>query len=222
MKNSKGFTLVELMAVLVILALIATLAFPNFSKLTENAKSNYDVSTKIMLKNAARMYVTNNTAEVEKYLQNNGSSYCLPVGKLVAYEYLDSEIDLKDKDGNPVEDNACIVITKSGKTYQYDTSLVQKADGDYRPPVITITGTGCKSVMSVNSYTDFDNNCTVKAVDNINTNTKIFKPIKEKETDSNLSKVVVQENNKIFITYSATDSANNKSVPLQVQLTLPE
>lgn len=219
MKNSKGFTLVELMAVLVILALIITLAFPNFSDLASKAKSNYDASTKVMVKNAARMYVTNNTAEVEKNLQSNGGSYCIPIGKLIAYEYLDS--DIKDKNGNSIDDNKCVAITKSGKTYQYDTSLTQTVTGDFKPPVITITGTGCKSVMSVNSYADFDNNCTVKAVDNIDS-AKIFKQIKEKESDSKLSKVVVQENNKIFITYSAIDSSNNKSVPLQVQLTLPE
>lgn len=38
MRNSEGFTLIELMIVVVILALLATIAIPNFIKLTDRAK----------------------------------------------------------------------------------------------------------------------------------------------------------------------------------------
>ena len=220
MKNNKGLTLVELMAVLVIMALLMTLAFPNVSELTNKAKSNYDRTTQILIKSAAKMYVSNNIQEIETALQNsNTHSYCLPIGKLIAYEYLDA--DLKNLDNQSINHKKCIIITKNNEAYQYNLDSSQEDDGDFLPPVITITGDGCSSTMSVNSYTVFDSSCTVKASDNIDS-TKTFKPIKEKETDNKLSKVVIQEDDKIFIKYNATDTSGNKSIPLQVQLTITE
>lgn len=223
MKNNKGFTLVELMAVLVIMALLMAVAFPNFTDLSNKVQSNYSRSSQILIKNAAKMYVNNNKQEVENSIQKNGN-YCLPIGKLIAYEYLDAEAVSEVK----ISDNKCIVVTKNETNYQYNLNSSELATGDYLPPVITITGANCKSVMNVNSYTDFDSTCTIKVSDNVNS-TKTFKPIKEKEQELltnndeiKLSKVVVQQKNKIFITYSAEDTTGNKALPLQVQLILPE
>lgn len=222
MKNKKGFTLTELLAVLVILALIMTLAFPNFSDFTTKAKSNYDRSTQILIRSAAKMYVNNNIEEIEIALKTS-NSYCLPIGKLVAYEYLDS--DLKDSKNQNIPENRCVYVTKSGKNYEYrigtSSSEIISSSIDYKPPIINIVGTNCKNVMNVNSYTDFDNTCTIRVTDNKDA-TKTFKPIKEKETDNKLSKVVTQDKNKIFITYNAKDAAGNKSLPLQIELELPE
>lgn len=228
MKNKKGFTLVELLAVLVIMALLMTLAFPNFSSLTSKAKSNYDSSTKVLLRSAAKMYVSNNRQEVDEYLKSN-TKYCLPVGKLIAYEYLDS--DIKDVSENVIPNNKCINITKNGDDYLYnvDTNDTINSSADYLPPIITITGSNCKTIMNISSIDEF-NQCIVKATDDRDA-AKTFKNIREKEeilseerrkTEMVLDKTVVQEDNKIFVYYNATDSSGNKSISLQVQLTLPE
>ena len=223
MKNKKGFTLTELLAVLVILALLMTLAFPNFANLTSKAKANYDRSSQVLIKSAAKMYVNNNLEEVKKSIQEKGS-YCLPIGKLVAYEYLDA--DLKKANNQPFDNDECIIVTKTEQTYQYNLDSNIKATGDYLPPIITITGTNCKSIMDVNSYTEFDNNCKVKATDNVNS-AKEFKKIKENEllaqgNEMSLRKTVFEEKNKIYIIYDATDSSGNKALPLKVELILPE
>lgn len=228
MKNKKGFTLTELLAVLVILALLMTLAFPNFSDLTSKAKSNYDRSTQVLIKSAARMYVNNNINDVEKQIANRSDNKtCIPIGKLIAYEYLDSEI--KNSDHSNIDGRNCVVVTKTiqnGSTkYSYEVSSTQKASNygitDYLPPVITITGTNCKSVMNISSIDDY-NRCVVSVSDDKQSGTKTFQNLKIKETDSSLSKTIVQEGNKIFISYNAIDSSGNKAIPLQVQLTLPE
>ena len=56
-KNKKGFTLVELLAVIVILALLMILAMPSILKLTENAKySAFQTALKKMVNTAETTY----------------------------------------------------------------------------------------------------------------------------------------------------------------------
>ena len=99
MKKNKGFTLVELLGVLVITMLLLLLAFPNFSNLTNKAKSNYDSTTRVLIKSAATMYVNNNMQKIENAINNSQDGIiCIPLGTLVANEYLDS--DLEDSQGN--------------------------------------------------------------------------------------------------------------------------
>ena len=137
MKKKKGFTLIELLAVLVVLALIMAVSFPNFASLKDTAKENYERSTQIFLRRAAEMYVNNNPEII-----GDGNNVCIQVGKLVALEYLDSE--LKTKNGNPIPMDQCvrvnkIVDTESGKTeYKYSVTYNDTQSGDYYPPLITM------------------------------------------------------------------------------------
>ena len=48
MKNKKGFTLVELLAVMTLLLIITMLAYPNFAKLSTKVKNKFDYSTKLL------------------------------------------------------------------------------------------------------------------------------------------------------------------------------
>jgi len=63
-KNEKGFTLVELLAVIVILALIALIAYPNVAKIISNAKKNTKKIQFASLKDAAETYVARHAAEL--------------------------------------------------------------------------------------------------------------------------------------------------------------
>lgn len=235
MNNKKGFTLSELLAVLVILSLLMTLSFPNLSNLSDTAKSNYDNATKIILRSAASMYVNNNKEEVNQDIQKNGKT-CIPIGKLVAYEYLDSEIE--DLKGTKMSDDHCIIVTMQSDNnkirYNYDiqekTNTPQKATGDYLPPIIKLKNKSsieCKEVMNITNIDEYTNNCEIEVTDNVDEKTS-FQNIKLNEEQFNndrsikLYKVVNQEQNKVFIIYNATDSSGNKALPLQVQLVLPE
>jgi len=56
-KNRKGFTLIELIVVLAVLAIIMAIAVPRFLGVQEEAKKNADVSTAAMMAKAAELYV---------------------------------------------------------------------------------------------------------------------------------------------------------------------
>jgi prepilin-type N-terminal cleavage/methylation domain-containing protein len=64
MKTNKGFTLVELLAVIVILAIILVIAIPNIMKIIDKAKLDANIKSEDMLLNAAKKYMVNNFAKV--------------------------------------------------------------------------------------------------------------------------------------------------------------
>jgi prepilin-type N-terminal cleavage/methylation domain-containing protein len=76
--NKKGFTLVELLAVIVILGILATLLVPSIFKMVRNAKENsYNVLIESFEENA-KLYVSRHRDEIENYLdQYNYYSFTL-------------------------------------------------------------------------------------------------------------------------------------------------
>jgi type IV pilus assembly protein PilA len=56
-KNEKGFTLVELIVVMAVLAVISAIAVPRFLGVQEDAKVEADYSTAAMLGKAAELYL---------------------------------------------------------------------------------------------------------------------------------------------------------------------
>ncbi len=64
-KNEKGFTLVELIVVMAVLAVISAIAVPRFLGVQEDAKLEADYATAAMLGKAAELYLVNdeNTTE---------------------------------------------------------------------------------------------------------------------------------------------------------------
>lgn len=56
-KNKKGFTLVELIVVLAVLAVISAIAVPRFLEVQENAKLDADYAVGAMLGKAAELYL---------------------------------------------------------------------------------------------------------------------------------------------------------------------
>jgi type IV pilus assembly protein PilA len=88
MKNNKGFTLVELLAVIVILAVILLIAVPNVFGIIDKSRSDTLVSNAKMMASAARLKVTTTP------------SY-LPSANLKVKSILLTDLDLEKMDRDP-------------------------------------------------------------------------------------------------------------------------
>ena len=64
--NNKGFTLVELLAVLVILVAIMSIAIPSISSSLERSKGKQEESKHKILESAAELYVTDHRNSITK------------------------------------------------------------------------------------------------------------------------------------------------------------
>lgn len=62
MRNQDGFTLVELIVVMAIIALLAALAVPKFMGIVDDSKTKADQANRDMLNSAKDLYETNENA----------------------------------------------------------------------------------------------------------------------------------------------------------------
>jgi type IV pilus assembly protein PilA len=119
LKNQRGLTLVELLAVVVILGIIAAIAVPNIGKLISKTEDDAKVAEGIQIINAAKIY-----ANSSKLTFNASDAATLTETQLASY--LDNL-----KDGT-----FTVTVKKVSGKYQYSLSnhssldLVDKADWD--------------------------------------------------------------------------------------------
>ena len=90
--NNKGFTLVELLAVLVILIAITSIAIPTINSSLGRSKEKQNIQKQKILESAAELYVAEH--------KNSFSGECISLQVLKEGNYVDDEA-IKDADGKP-------------------------------------------------------------------------------------------------------------------------
>lgn len=116
--NNNGFTLVELLAVIVILITIMSIAIPTISSSLERSKEKQNKEKIKTIEAAAELYVTDNKNEIFNTLTSltsgdeEGKECKINLDQLV--DYLDEE-DLKDADGEELSG----VILYDGSSIEY-------------------------------------------------------------------------------------------------------
>ena len=130
---NKGFTLVELLAVLFILSVITVVAVPNVIITNKKTKENDINQFKKTVENAAEVYVeTHLSLDWVKKLKTNGGYYCISVKDLIDTEgNMESANLLNPNLKNPENDtevsklDVSVLVTKNDDgeiLYEYKNS----------------------------------------------------------------------------------------------------
>ncbi|WP_413526865.1 competence type IV pilus major pilin ComGC [Marinilactibacillus psychrotolerans] len=90
-KKENGFTLVELLAVLVILGIIVAIAIPAVGNIIENAEKSANESEQELIIDAARLY----------FIENDGNE--VDVDTLISEGYLENQGEDSDLTGTVTE-----------------------------------------------------------------------------------------------------------------------
>lgn len=115
MKN-KGFTLIELVASIVIITIIALLAFPAIINVLNNSQRQLDQSVKKILISSAEKYVKDNIDNFPKPLEGEKNNDTLiEISKLEHDGYI--EKSFYDRYCEIQNDN--VIVTATEKAYKY-------------------------------------------------------------------------------------------------------
>lgn len=91
----RGFTLVELLSVIVIISLLTAFAFPKIVDFVNNLTGKTDEVVINMVNSAVELYISENKSSYPKI---NGNSYCVDLQQLIEEEYLKAPIKISDED----------------------------------------------------------------------------------------------------------------------------
>lgn len=116
--DRRGFTLVELLAVLAILIAIMAIAIPTISSSLERTKAKQNESRYEMIESAAELYVADHKNAIYNSLGASGSDKCyIVIGDI---NYLTAE-EMQDADGGDLSDKY-VIFTKPS-TYEYSDEI---------------------------------------------------------------------------------------------------
>ncbi len=127
-KDQKGFTLMEVLTVVIILVVLATIAIPTVSSIIKKTRQRYYTALEGNLKVAAMDYYSDNRSERPKY---NLSTNQVSLATLVENQYMKDEV--VDASGNATCASSYVRVLKEAEgKYEYTTCLVCK---DYKSDV---------------------------------------------------------------------------------------
>lgn len=118
MKNEKGFTLAELLAVITILGILASMAIASTQGILKKSKTSYLDSQNKMMVLAAKTYYAEYRSRLPRTV---GSMREVKLQTLIDLKYIDL---VKDEKGNPcsaegLEKSKVVVKKVSDKEYRY-------------------------------------------------------------------------------------------------------
>ena len=124
--NKKGFTLAELLGVIVLLGILATVAFPPLLNQLNKSKEKLSGATLKVLGTAAEQYIDDHSSS---YPIKEGKTYCISLETLVNYNYLKSPI-MDASTGEEISEKDNYIKFKINKFNDYDYELTTNCSED--------------------------------------------------------------------------------------------
>ena len=155
--KKKGFTLVELLAVIVILSLVLVIAVPSVNKYIKQSKEKaYDAQISTIIE-AAQAYASANSGLLprkEEFVVK------ITLGQLKSSGLIKEEVK-NPNDDKYFDDALTIEIKKKGETYNYDIveSTITTRDGE-KSPIINLNGSPMVTYNLNATYTELGASAT--------------------------------------------------------------
>lgn len=124
--NKKGFTLIELLAVVTLIALISLLAIPNITKNVKEKKIEISEANQKILTAAADTYIQNNQIKYSYYQEADGSTYCIPIQKLIDDGVLQKPF--KNVEGQEIDYSNQVKATYQAQYNSFNYQLVERTN----------------------------------------------------------------------------------------------
>lgn len=115
-KYNKGFTLVELIAVIVVLAVVSLLSFISLTRTLKDSQIKEEESYKEALKTAAQLYIETNLNDYPA-LENVGGNIQITINSLIEKGYIKK--DVKNPTSCLVNDTFILAVKQTNKTIKY-------------------------------------------------------------------------------------------------------
>lgn len=125
-----GFTLVEMLATIVVLSVIALIVYPTIGRIIVNNKNKAYEKQIDVIKEAAANWLTTN----EEKLKDN--SYPLPIEDILKNGFIEEDELLNPIDNEPIK--GCILITWRKGIKQYDYNYVTSCDDFVIPKLLSL------------------------------------------------------------------------------------
>ncbi|MCM1371279.1 MAG: prepilin-type N-terminal cleavage/methylation domain-containing protein [Clostridium sp.] len=195
----KGFTLMELMAVIIVIGLITLITFPI---ITNNLKKSEERSYALVLnqiETAAKDMMLKNTIGLDK----DGESITIYVGELKRNGLLPTELK-NPKSKNNISNESSVVVTRVNNSYTYDINIIDLEEASVQnenAPYIRLNGSYIEYVEINTDYIELGANAFSKDGDVLELQRPQIK-LGEKEVSS----INTSSLNTYKVIYSVTDN----------------